>query len=36
MTAEQVRSGDKGKQKKSGPRRLDEDEKAALAALMEG
>lgn len=36
MTAEQVRSGDKGKQKKSGPRRLDEDEKAALTALMEG
>ena len=36
MTAEQVRAGDKSKQKKSGQRRLDEDEKAALAALMEG
>ena len=36
MTAEQVRAGDKSKQKKSGQRKLDEDEKAALAALMEG
>lgn len=36
MTAEQVRNGNKGKQTRSGPRKLDEDEKAALAALMEG
>ena len=35
LTAEQVRTGDKGKASKTGPRKLDEDDKAALAALME-
>jgi DnaD/phage-associated family protein len=36
MTAQQITSGDQGKQSKRKARGLDDDEKAALAALMEG
>lgn len=36
MSAQQIASGDQGKQSKRKARGLDDDEKAALAALMEG
>ena len=36
LTAQQVRAGDQKKRSKNEPRKFDEDEKAALAALMEG
>ena len=36
MTPEQITAGDKNKKSKTGQRGFDEDEKAALAAIMEG
>ena len=36
MTPEQIAAGDKNKKSKTGQRGFDEDEKAALAAMMEG
>ena len=35
MTPEQIAAGDKNKKSRTGQRGLDEDEKAALAAMME-
>lgn len=35
LTAQQIRTGDQGKKTKQGPRKLDDDEKAALAALLQ-